>query len=324
MKNLLSRYLLELPRVPEGGSNSGSGDGTGQTGDGATAGAGGGNGSSAPAPANGGSGGDGGSGDNGASPGTTDQQQPAGWNPIWPDGFPEQLRGQDANETLAKVNKAISGYREKDANRDIPKDPKDYLSTEGVKNFELADDLKSHFDQLGSDPVFEPMANKARELGIERGAFLNLWQTGMQSLSQAGLLEPPVDQKAERSALVPDAAKDLPPTEQDKAIDKRMQENLDFVDLMVTNRGLDKDAGEYAQLMLADRAHGHKFLEWIRGQFGQSDGGPGAHGGNGSGSTREQLQAEMKALDAKRGTPEFDQSAYDALDEKYRKAFGSN
>ncbi|WP_336071480.1 hypothetical protein [Nitratireductor rhodophyticola] len=325
MRNLLSRYLRELPRVPEDGG--GGGAGTGQGGDGAGAGAGGGNGSAAAAPADGGegnAGGNGGDGNGAAGDGGEGQQPAAAWNPAWPEGFPEQLRGQDANETLAKVNKAIAGYREKDANRDIPKDPKDYLSTEGVKNFELAEDLKPHFEQLGSDPVFEPMAAKAKEFGIERGAFLNLWQTGMQSLSQAGLLEPPVDPKAERAALVPDEAKDLPPAEQDKAIDKRMQDNLDFVDLMVTNRGLDKEAAEYAQLMLADRAHGHKFLEWVRGQFGGNANGPGAHGGGGGGASREQLQAEMKALDAKRGTPEFDQSAYDALDEKYRKAFGSN
>lgn len=318
MRNILDRYLLDFPRLPDDGGGAGAGDG----GSGAGAGDGGAGGSpdaAASAPSDGGQQGQGaGDGD------SNGDGKPPAFAPQWPESFPEHLRGQDINETLVKVDKVLKGYRDKDANRDIPKDTKDYLSIEGLKDFEISDELKPHFEQLGTDPVFEPLAARAKELGVERPAFLGLWKAGMEAMSQAGLLEPPVDAKAERTALVPDAAKDLPPAEQDKAIDKRMQENLDFIDLMVANRGLDSKAGEYAQLMLADRAHGHKFLEWMRSQFGGGQGGPGAHGAGGGGATRENLQAQMKALDAKRGTPEFDQGAYAALDEQYRKMFPSN
>lgn len=320
MRNLLSRYLRELPRVPEDGG--GGGAGTGQGGDGAGAGAGGGNGSAAAAPADGGegnAGGDGGDGNGAAGDGGEGQKPAAAWNPAWPEGFPEQLRGQDADETLAKVNKALRGYREKDSNRDIPKDAKEYLSLDGLKDFEVAEDLKPHFEQLGSDPVFEPMASKAKELGIERAAFLNLWQTGMQTLSQAGLLEPPVDPKAERAALLPDEAKDLPPAEQDKQIDKRMQDNLDFIDLMVENRGLDKKAAEYVQLMLADRAPGHQFFEWMRGQFGTRSGGPGAHGhGGGEGITHSQLKERQADARNNPNSAKFDKAFAEETSRLYR------
>lgn len=310
MHDLLQRYLRMLPRSPEGegGGGAAGGDGGGQAG--APPGGSGG------APAGGeGDGGDG--GDGGGQGGDGGKSQ---WNPAWPEGFPEQLRGKDENETLEKVNQALAGYRERDAKRDIPKQAKDYLSLEGVKDFELSDELKPHFEQLSSDPIFEPMAETAKELGVERPQFLKLWKAGMEAMNQAGLLEPPVDQKAERAALLPEEAKDLPPAEQDKAIDKRMEENLAFVDLMVENRGLDKEAAEYAQLMLADRAPGHKFLEWMKGQFASGSGqGPGAHGqGGGGGDTRESLKAELAKPEMKPGHPQFNRKAYEALDARYK------
>jgi hypothetical protein len=319
MRDLLDRYLHAFPRGPEDGGTGGGG-GNGGAGDG-NAGAGAPSDGSGGAPAGGGAGGDGGApleqqGGDGGDGG--DGGNPSEWKPQWPDGFPEHLRGKDEAETLDKVNKALAGYREKDAKRDIPENPKDYLSLEGLKDFELSDELKPHFEQLSSDPIFEPLATEAKEIGVERPQFLRLWKKGMEAMGEAGLLEPPVDEKAERAALLPDEAKSLPPAEQDKAIDKRMQDNLDFIDLMVENRGLDKEAGEYAQLMLADRAKGHKFMEWIRNQFGGAGPGPGAHGGGGAGDSRESLRAELMKPEMQPGHPAFDPAKWRELDERYK------
>jgi len=317
MQKILQKYLNGAFRSPEGeGGGSGAGaEGTGSAGADA---------SGAGGSTSGASASDEGAGGKQDGGGQEQGGGQTGWNPQWPDDFPENLRGQDANETLNKVNKALAGYRERDSKRDIPADAKDYLSLEGLKDFEISDDLKPHFEQLGEDPVFQPIAEKAKEFGIERPAFLKLWQTGMEALSQAGMLEPPVDAKAERELLLPEEAKGLAPAEQDRAIDKRMEENLAFVDLMVQNRGLPKEAGEYAQLMLSDRAHGHRFLEWMRSQFAENKAGPGALGSGGGGMNREQLKARMADLEKKRGTPEFNQAEYDALDADYRKLFSGN
>lgn len=273
MQHLLDRYLFAFPRnAAEGaggaGAEAGVGDGAG----------------SPPAAGNGapldGSG--------GAPP----SGQPAA--PYFPDGLQDNLRGQSDQETIDLMATALKGYRERDSTVDRPDNADGYLNFEGLddKLVRLDDKFKPYFDSFANDPGIKAAAEVALKHGISRPAFLEGLQAALSGLSEAGVLEPMVDFEAERQALLPDAARSLSPDQQNAAIDRRMNDNLAFVELMVSNRNLPKEAGEYASLMLADSAKGHLFLEWMRNTIqGGGGAGPGAHGQGGGGSiTHAQLK----------------------------------
>lgn len=329
MKKLLERYGFQ--RAPEGEGGSGAAAG----GAGAAAGE--------AAGAAGGSGGDAGGGAGAGGPGAGGAASPgekaagdgnAGGTPAtpyFPEGLPEAMRGKSDRETLDKMHSALKGYRDKDAKRDIPADEAGYLNTEGLDGFKVEDAQKPYFDALKDDPAFKSIAKLAKEKGIGRRDFLDLWQAGMKGMGEAGLLEPAIDAKAERAELVPASAKALPAAEQAKAIDKRMQENFDFLDLMAENRGPKDAAGkarlkgdiEYAQLMLGDSAKGHRFFEFLRDQVQAGGGAIGAGGGGAGGDTKEGLRAELAKPEMKPGHPSFDRAKYDDLQERYKKVHGA-
>lgn len=238
----------------------------------------------------------------------------------FPEGFPEQMHGKDGRETLDNAWKALKGYRDKDATRDVPADPAGYLSLEGLKDFTLDETVKPHFEALKTDKSALAMFEKAKEHGLDRRATLDIWQAGMKALADGGMLEPMIDPAAERAALLPEAAKSLPKAEQDAAIDRRMKENYDFLDLMSQNRGLPKEARDHAEMMLGDSAKGHAFLEWMRGQVQGGQAGPGAHGnGQGGGDTADSLKAEAAKPELTPGHPKFDKAAYAEHLERYKR-----
>jgi hypothetical protein len=280
VKDLIERYMRAMPR------NTGEGVGGGGDGSSPAAAA---NipdgGAGDPPPA--GDGGDsaGGSGGDGLAP-------PA--EAYFPEGLADNLKGTNDRETIDKLAGALKGYRERDTHKDVPEAPEGYFSIDGIPEqaFKLDDRFKAHFENFGTDPGMKAAAAIAQKHGVSRPVFLEAMQASMSALSEAGILEPMLDTEAERAALLPETHKNAPKAEQDKAIDARMNDNLAFLDLMASNKGLPKEAAEYASLMLADSAKGHQFLEWLRGSIQGGDGtGPGAHGGNGGGSiTHSQLK----------------------------------
>lgn len=274
MQTLLDRYMFAIPRNAADGASgaggaAGAGDAAGNT----------------PPASDGGA----------AGSGSTDPQ--AAMPPAelyFPDGLPDHFKGGNDRETIDRLAGAWKDYRNRDASKDLPEKPEGYLSLDGVddKAFQLDERFKAHFDGFASDPGMVAAAAIAQKHGVPRPAFLEATQAAMSALSEAGILEPMLDFAAERSALLPDSARSLAKDQQDVAIDRRMSDNFDFVDLMVTNRGLPKQVGEYAQLMLGDKAEGHQFLEWVRNAVQGGNGGdPGAHGQGGGGSiTHAQLR----------------------------------
>lgn len=239
----------------------------------------------------------------------------------FPEGLPDHFKGANDRETIDKIAAGWKDYRTRDAAKDLPDTPEGYLSFEGIddKAFKLDDRFKAHFDSFGTDPGMKAAAAIAQKHGIPRPAFLEAVQGSLSALQEAGVLEPMMDAEAERAALLPEAAKNLSKDQQDAAIDRRMTDNLAFVDLMVQNRALPKEAGEYAQLMLADSAKGHMFLEWMRNAVQGGGNGPGAHGEGGGGSISH---AQLKERQADpRNNPndmKFDQSFATETSRLYR------
>jgi hypothetical protein len=311
MKSMIDRYLNQFPRNAEAGGAGGAGDGSAAASPG----------SSAPGEA----------GAAGAAPPAGSSAAPEAGSagdgggqsaePYFPEGLADNLKGKDDRETIDRISQALKGYRERDAGKDLPDKPEGYLTAEGLdeKTFKLDDRFKPHFDAFQNDPGMKAAAEVARKHGIARPAFLEAVQASMAALSEAGVLEPMVDFKAERQKLLPESAKALPQAEQDKAIDQRMNDNYAFVDLMVTNRGLPKEAAEYAQLMLGDKAEGHQFLEWMRNSMQAGGTGPGAHGQGGSGGdTADSLRAEMAKPELTPGHPSFDKAKHAEFEARYK------
>lgn len=312
MDKLLEKYLNPM-RAPEGG---GDGGGAGDPPAAAPA-AGGGDAKDPPAPAPG-------PGDD------TGKTLPAAQaEPYFPAGFADNLKGASDRETIDNFAKALKGYRDADATRDIPKDAAGYWNHDGLADFKIPDELAPHMKDLGTDPGFLAAAEVARDAGIDRLAFNRMAVAVFDATAKAGMLEAPVDAAKERAELLPEAARTLPETEQSKAIDRRMQDNFDFVDLMLQRelarpegeRQIAKDDAEYVKMMLGDSAKGHRFLEFFRRSIAHAGIQPLGAGGAGAGNEAEQLAKDLAKPEMQPGHPKFNRASYDALMARYRAAF---
>lgn len=299
MKDLLARYLAVFAPDEGGAGGAPSASAPAAPGDGAAP-------PAAPPPGQG-------------------EPPPAAGGPYRPQGMPETMFGKDDRETIDKMGQALNGYRQKDASRDVPADPAGYLNLDGVKNFQLDDAYKPHFEALKGDPSAAAMLEALHKGGVSRDVALQAWQAGIKAMSDAGMLEAPLDVAAERTKLLPETARNLPKDQQDAAIDARMQANEDFIKLMTT-QGLAKDVGEYAQLMLMDSALGNQFFEFVSGKLmGMDRANPmaGQSGQASGGNTRAQLTERAALPENTIGNLKFNQASWEALQADYKKLLGS-
>lgn len=241
----------------------------------------------------------------------------------WPEGLDPALKGADAKATLDNMAKSLKGYRDKDANRGVPETPEAYtdFSKLGDK-FQIDPKNAPHFEALKTDPVFKTIATTAHKHGVGQLAVAEIYQDSLNAMSEAGMLEPPIDVAAEKAALVPDAAKSLPPAEQEAAVQKRLNENYAFLDLMVQNRGMPKDVAQHLELSLGDSARGHTALEWFKAQLQQGGSAPGAHGTGGGAVTAESIRTEQARVDALPIGSAERKAADAALDEQRKRLHG--
>ena len=322
MRNLLDRYLLP-PREGDGAGSGAAAPG------GATPPA------ASPAPSGAGTppaagpSGEGGAGSGTPPPPAAGVQPPAAaGQPYRPQGLPETMFGDDDRGTIDKMAEALKGYRTRDSERGIPDKVDAYMA------FDLANvdaTVKPHMEGLVNDPLYKAVADVALAEKVPVGAMQKIVTTLYGEAVKAGVFEGFLDVAAERAQLLPDSAKALAKADQDKAIDARMQENEDFLNLLA-KPGEDgkallegKDA-EHVKLMLMDSAAGNRFLEFFRAQMtgagrAQPLGG-GAGAGAAGGTSREALRARMAAPEMQVGHPKFSQAAYDQLMADYQKLLG--
>jgi hypothetical protein len=239
--------------------------------------------------------------------------------------------GENDRDTMDKMATALTGYRTRDSERGIPENA-DAYQTFDLDQVDEA--VRPQLEALSSDPLFKAVANVALEERVPVGAMQKIVTTLYSEAAKGGIFEPFLDVAAERQALVPAEAQNLPKADQDRAIDARMQANEDFVKLLSQpgadgTAQIDKEVGEHVMLMLMDSAKGNQFLEFFRAQMTGADkaqplgAGNGGGGGGGGGDGRDALRAEMAKPEMQPGHPKFDRAAYDALDEKYKKAVGN-
>lgn len=241
-------------------------------------------------------------------------------SPYKPDGLPDHMLGQSDQQTIDNMKKALDGYRTRDAEANIPSDPKAYAEFTS----EIPAPIKPHIEKLTGDPLYDRVAAKAAELKLSVPQYQGLVMEMMSASSEMGILEPPIDIEAEKAALVPDTAKHLSAAEQTAAREKRMTENFAYVDQMVAlgkeKGGLSKEAGDYAKAMLGDTARGHEFIEFLRSR------GAGGHKGPAippavpaANDARADLARRAALPENTLGHPAYSRASHDALMADYQR-----
>ena len=228
-----------------------------------------------------------------------------------PEGLSDQYFGETDHQTIDKLTAAIA------ARGEVPADVAAYREIGDVP-----DELKPYYATIEQDGLFDAVASKAKDLGVTTAQLHGILGAYMSGAAEMGLLEPPIDVAAERSALLPDDAKSLPKAEQDRRIDQRMNDNLGWLDLMV-QRGLPTDSAKHMSLMLGDTADGHKAIEWFRSQLtGADEPRPAGAGSSAAGSSTKDDLARRAALPENTpGNPKFSKSSYDKLSADYQAAY---
>jgi hypothetical protein len=247
----------------------------------------------------------------------------AGTEDYWPTGLDQSFKGADSKATLDNLAKALNGYRTRDAQKGVPEKPEAYADVSTLKDFVVEDAFKPHFEALKADPAFAAISKTAHAHGVGHKAFAEIFQSGLTAMSENGLLLPEIDVAAEKAALVPAEAKALPAQQQEVAVQKRLNENYAFLDLMEANRGLPKEVRQYMEVSLMDGAKGHQAIEWMRAQIqggGAQGGTPGAHGqAPGGRDTKDSLRAARAAINP--GDPQRAQKEAE-LDRRYQELYG--
>lgn len=306
MRALIDRYLQPLREGEGGGAGGGAGDTNAAGGAGATASAGA---AGDTPPAGGGE---------SASPG----QPPAGpEGPYRIDGLDDGLFGTNDRETIDKMAARIG---EMNASRATPDDPAAYADFSAVT---LPDGIKDHVTGLAGLPTFEAATKAAKEHGVPVAAFQAITTAMFEAADASGLLEPPLDINAEKAALLPAGLANAPKAAQDAAIDARLNAVVGLVDLAVQNKEFGKDIGDHAKLMI-DSAKGVQFLEWALGKAGGAGRAqPGAQGDTAGSPSKEARRAELRAkigaADMQPGHPNYSREKRQALDDEYRREYGS-
>ncbi|MBO6893399.1 MAG: hypothetical protein JJ866_15760 [Roseibium sp.] len=241
-----------------------------------------------------------------------------------PDGLPDNLYGESNEETIDKMALALKGYRQKDNDRGAPETQEAYADF-GDK---VPDQLKSHVSALSEDTVFQKLSKSALEKGMPVQDFQDLTLEFFGAAQEMGALEPFVDVEAEKAALVPEEAKNLPEAEQSAAREKRMNDNFAFLDAMTAQGdnqpGMSKDVADYAKSMLGDSAKGHQFIEHMRSQI-SGEGSKLAGGSQGSGGVDAKADlARREALPENQpGNAAFDKASWQKLQDDYEKVYGT-
>lgn len=235
-----------------------------------------------------------------------------------PEGLNENLLGKSDRETIDNLKKSLDGYRQRDNERGAPADVESYAKF----GDDLPDLIKPHVAEISNDPFFNKMAAKALERGMPVKEFQATVTDFMNYAAEAGLLEPPVDVEAEKSALTPENAKHLPAAEQKVAREQRMNDNFAWLDQLAARSdgtGIPSDVADYAKTMLGDSAKGHVLIEFMRGQAGGGQGPMPGQGAQPGGDARADLQRRSALPENTPGDAKFDKASHDKLMADYQR-----
>ncbi len=230
-----------------------------------------------------------------------------------PDGLPEHLAGKDERETLDRVFKAYDGARREMAERgSVPKDADGYTFTPSEK-------LSAFAGSFEKDELFRGIRADALAHKIPDKQFNGFLNAAFERMLEMELVQKPVDLEAELAKLVPDAAKALDAGQQATARERRIRENVAFVDAL-DEKVLGKDE-KIALQSLLDTAAGNRVVEWIKGIGRETP--PALGGGTQEAITPQQLRQRQADPRNQIASPKYDPDFAAETSALYRKHYGS-
>ncbi len=239
-----------------------------------------------------------------------------------PVDLPDNMVGKTLEETMDNMAKSLKGYRDRDASKpQPPADPAAYMAFAT----EPPAEIKPYIETLAADPLVKSMNEYAHKNGIPVDVYQGMITHFLSAGRELGLMEPPVDPAAERAALLPDNAKHLTPAEQSAAIERRMNDNFAFVDLLTQGpNALAKDDAEYVKAMLGDNAKGHRALEHLRARINPPTSGGPAMGQPGAGGVDvgKELARRAGLPENTPGNPKYDPTSAAQLQADYQRHYG--
>lgn len=217
--------------------------------------------------------------------------------------------GANDRETIDKLANALTGYRTRDSSRGaVPEKPDGYKpewSNEALKPYVAS--LES--DEFGKKFLNGTVFGSAHKHGIGDKQLSGFLNDVLGEMVAGEMVEPVVDPKKERAALIPDAARSLPEAEQNAAVDKRLNDNLAWIEAMKA-QGMPKEAADFFVAELGDRAHGVIGMEWLRNKIG---GGAQPHAGGDQAAADKRAAVKARHADPRNNPMDakFDQAFLD-------------
>lgn len=229
------------------------------------------------------------------------QAQDAGAaGPYRPQGLPDNLYGANDRETIDRLRDAFLGYRRTDSTRGpVPDKPDGY-------QFEWSEPLQPYAESLAQDRFFtDTVRASALKHGLGQKQLNGFLNDVLGEMISGDLVEPPLDKAAERRLLLPPEAQTLPEAEQNAAIDRRMHDNMAWLQA-IKAQGMPAPAADLLLAELGDKGNGHIALEWLRGRIGA--GAQPTAGGGGGGVGDADLQKRLSDPRGDPSRPEYDRN----------------
>lgn len=252
------------------------------------------------------------------SPSGSGAEPPSG--PYRPEGLPDHLAGANDRETVDKLFKAFDGYRRGEAERGaVPKTAADYA-------FEASDKLKPFVQNFDKDPVYAAARDIAHKAGMTDKVFKAFIPGLLEHLVEGGLVDQPVDAKAQLRTLAPsnvagdDAAKEA-------AGAKRVRDNVAWVDGAKAQGAFGdpndpgaKEIADFFASTLASDPRAHRAIEWLRGKDAEPR---PALPASGSGAGTADLTARINDPRGNPNSPQFDRAFAAETDRMLQQQYGN-
>lgn len=267
-------------------------------------------------------------GSGGDRPALTDGGQASGDKggaaaPYRPEGLPDHLFGKSDQETIDRLHKTVSGFRQTEGDRGaVPKTPDEY-------RLEFGDKVKPFAENFGKDPLFKQTLTIAHEAGITDKQFGKFLPKLLEHMVDSGMVEAPLDATAELLKLMPASAAGLDDAGKKAAAGKRLQDNIAWVDTMTkqfasgdqTKQAPISQAFEWLAAAATDKVQANYLIEFLRGNATEQrpalDGGKPPAGTDGAA-----VQARLRDPRNDPMSSKFEQGFADETDRLSKQTWG--
>lgn len=254
----------------------------------------------------------------GPSPGADDGQSSSAASAgaaYRPDGLPDHLFGKTDQETIDKLHKAVSGFRQVEGERGaVPKSADEY-------KFEASDKLKPYVADFDKDPVYKDVRGIAHKAGLTDKQFNAFLPAVLEHFVDAGLVEGSVNAEAELLKLAPAQLEGAPVAERKAAAERQLRDNIAWVDEVKDTGLMPPDLADAIAAEVTDKLWANQLVQWLRGQYQEQR--PALDAGKGAGGMSDaQLQERLNDDRNNPSSQKFDKNFAAETDALYKKRYG--